>query len=81
MKRIKTQQEFIRGMSRKDLNAYIQKVSKLAAEAKETNNLHNYAIYSNWTSIAINEARRREKAKQVWIEHIAEHEFKRKSGN
>lgn len=70
MKKIKTQSEFIRGLSRKNLNEYIKKCSKLLEEAEKENNQHNIQIYSLWLNTAINEARRRDKTKEIWLEHI-----------
>lgn len=70
MKRIKSQKEWLQSMKRSDLNAYIKKCAKLVEEAEKEGNQHNLSIYSLWLNQAITEARRRDKVKEFWLEHI-----------
>ena len=70
MKRIKSQKEWLQGLKRSDLNSYIKKCSKLVEEAEKEGNQHNLSIYSLWLNSALTEARRRDKAKEIWLEHI-----------
>lgn len=61
---------WLQKMPRKELNAYIKKCSKLVEEAEKEGNQHNLSIYSLWLNSAITEARRRDKLKEIWLEHI-----------
>lgn len=69
-KYLKSRVNWLANTKRKELNEYIEKVTKLFDEAVAENNERNIQIFGLWLSDALFERKKRETNKKLYLEEI-----------